>query len=71
MATPETWETEISLKGNKAAVWESLLDHKKLPFMAMLRNLRNLLIANIDDKHHLAIVKRVCLHHGNLFQVQQ
>lgn len=59
LATPETWETEVSLKGNKATTWESLLDHKKLPFMAMMRNLRNMLIANMDDKHHTAVVKRL------------
>ena len=37
------WETQISLKGNKAEVWEKLIDNKKLPFMAMLRNLRNMI----------------------------
>lgn len=25
LPTPETWETQVSLKGNKAATWESLI----------------------------------------------
>ena len=52
LATPETWETQVSTKGNKAPTWEELIDHNKLPFMAMLRNLRNLIIAEISAKHH-------------------
>jgi hypothetical protein len=42
------WETQISLKGNKAEVWQQLIDNKKLPFMAMLRNLRNMIKAGKD-----------------------
>ena len=34
-------------------------DHKKLPFMAMLRNLRNLIKAGISDKHHTAVIRRL------------
>ena len=25
LPTPETWETQVSMKGNKAATWEDLL----------------------------------------------
>ncbi|ETE70003.1 Telomerase protein component 1, partial [Ophiophagus hannah] len=39
----QTWDRELSNRGNKAAVWEELIDSRKLPFMAMLRNLRNIL----------------------------
>lgn len=59
LPTPETWETQVSMKGNKAHVWEELIDHKKLPFMAMLRNLRNVLIAGISTKHHQSIIHRL------------
>lgn len=59
LPTPETWETQVSMKGNKAHVWEELIDHKKLPFMAMLRNLRNVLIAGISAKHHQSIIYRL------------
>lgn len=34
-------------------------DHKKLPFMAMLRNLRNLIKAGISPKHHQSILRRL------------
>jgi hypothetical protein len=43
LKTPMTWEVEISTKGNKPEVWENLITSKKLPYMATLRNLRNLL----------------------------
>ena len=56
LAVPETWETQVSARGNKAEVWEELLDHNKLPFMAMLRNLRNMLQAGISEKHHKRVL---------------
>ncbi|XP_011406078.1 PREDICTED: telomerase protein component 1-like [Amphimedon queenslandica] len=56
---PETWETQVSLKGNKAKVWEELIDHKKLPFMAMLRNIRNLIIAGVSMAHHKWVIERL------------
>lgn len=51
LEVPKTWEVEISKNGNKASAWEKLIENKKLPYMATLRNLRNLLNANISDKH--------------------
>ena len=59
LPTPETWETQVSSRGNKAAVWEDLLDHRKLPFMAMLRNLRNLILSNMSPKHHKMVVNKL------------
>ncbi|KAI8493689.1 Telomerase protein component 1 [Branchiostoma belcheri] len=59
LPTPETWETQVSLRGNKAEVWEELIDHKKLPFMAMLRNLRNMLTAGISPKHHGWVLRKL------------
>ncbi|CAF0783335.1 unnamed protein product, partial [Didymodactylos carnosus] len=59
LPTPETWETQISLKGNKAVVWQQLIDNKKLPFMAMLRNLRNMIRTGISEKHHQIILKKL------------
>lgn len=52
LETPYTWETELSAKGNNAETWEGLIDSKKLPYMASLRNIRNVVKANpsnIDD----------------------
>ncbi|XP_004413083.1 PREDICTED: telomerase protein component 1 [Odobenus rosmarus divergens] len=60
---PETWERELSLRGNKASVWEDLIDHGKLPFMAMLRNLCNLLRVGISARHHELVLQR--LQHEN------
>lgn len=59
LETPETWETQISIKGNKAEVWEQLIDHKKLPYMAMLRNLRNMIKTGISEKHHQWVIKKL------------
>ena len=46
LETPYTWETELSAKGNNAATWEKLIDSGKVGYMALLRNLRNILTAN-------------------------
>lgn len=59
LPTPETWETQISLHGNKAAIWEKLIDNKKLPYMAMLRNLRNMIKCGISEKHHQWVIKKL------------
>ncbi|XP_062944572.1 telomerase protein component 1 isoform X2 [Cynocephalus volans] len=59
LSRPETWERELSLRGNKAAVWEELIDNEKLPFMAMLRNLCNLLRVGISTHHHELVLQRL------------
>ena len=46
LETPYTWETELSAKGNNAKTWEELIDSGKVGYMALLRNLRNILNAN-------------------------
>ncbi|XP_029970146.1 telomerase protein component 1-like [Salarias fasciatus] len=56
---PQTWERLVSREGNKAATWEKLIDNKSLPFMAMLRNLRNMITAGISEQHHNKILKRL------------
>lgn len=46
-----TWETELSAKGNTKEVWQELIDSDKVGYMALLRNLRNILNAapnNLD-----------------------
>ncbi|NBA75631.1 TROVE domain-containing protein [Emticicia sp. ODNR4P] len=62
LSTPYTWETELSALGqlhfgsekakNKAfrAKWEELILSKKVGYMALLRNLRNMLECNISDE---------------------
>lgn len=61
--TPYTWETALSALGQtpfadeqmRAAAfktkWEELIDSGKLGYMALLRNLRNLLEVNISNAH--------------------
>ncbi|KYQ91006.1 WD40 repeat-containing protein [Tieghemostelium lacteum] len=56
---PETWETLVSEKGNKASTWEELMDHNKLPFTAMLRNLRNMMICGIQPSYHKWILNKL------------
>ncbi|XP_045306132.1 telomerase protein component 1 isoform X4 [Leopardus geoffroyi] len=56
---PETWERELSLRGNKASVWEELIENGKLPFMAMLRNLCNLLRVGISARHHELVLQKL------------
>lgn len=46
LETPYTWETELSANGNNAKTWENLIDSGKVGYMALLRNLRNILNAN-------------------------
>jgi hypothetical protein len=68
LATPYTWETELSALGQqhfesneaKAAAfrttWEALIDSGKLGYMALLRNLRNILEAGVSAAH----VEKLC-----------
>jgi hypothetical protein len=68
LATPYTWETELSELGqhkygstvekNAAfkAKWEELIASKKVGYMALMRNLRNLLDAQVSVLH----IQMVC-----------
>nr|XP_019966151.1 PREDICTED: telomerase protein component 1 isoform X1 [Paralichthys olivaceus] len=56
---PETWERLLGAEGNKAATWEKLIDNKSLPFMAMLRNLRNMITQGISEAHHKKILSKL------------
>ena len=70
LATPYTWETELSALGQQkfeneaekrkafAQKWEALIDSKKLGYMALLRNLRNILTADVSAAH----IATVCKH---------
>ncbi|MEN2398626.1 TROVE domain-containing protein [Flavobacterium sp. MC2016-06] len=68
LQTPYTWETELSQLGQvkfyneeekqKAFTqkWEELIESNKLGYMALLRNLRNILEANVSGSH----IMKVC-----------
>jgi 60 kDa SS-A/Ro ribonucleoprotein len=48
LATPDTWEVELSRGGDKKAAWSRLLAEDKLGGLAMLRNIRNMKQAGVD-----------------------
>lgn len=68
LAAPYTWETELSALGQRSfastgqkaaalsAKWEELIDSSRLGYMALLRNLRNILEACISAQH----MEKVC-----------
>lgn len=48
MKTPDTWEVELSAGKDKKEVFERLIKEEKLGYLALLRNLRNMLDAGCD-----------------------
>ncbi|QJD95745.1 TROVE domain-containing protein [Mucilaginibacter robiniae] len=68
LQTPYTWETELSGLGQLSfdseeakfeafkVKWEELIDSGKLGYMAMLRNLRNIMEAGVSYQH----IQKVC-----------
>ncbi len=49
LATPDTWEVELSAGKDKKETFERLLREGKLGGLAVLRNLRNMLEAGVDE----------------------
>ena len=49
LQTPYTWEVQLSTRGNKKEVWEELINSGRLPYMATIRNLRNIVNAGVND----------------------
>lgn len=50
LESPDTWEVGLSTGGDKKEVFTRLLKENKLGYMALLRNLRNMQKANVDEK---------------------
>ena len=71
LQTPYTWETQLSELGQKhfatkeekaeavKALWEELIDSGRLGYMALLRNLRNILQANVSTSHIEKVVSHI------------
>lgn len=59
LKTPETRETILSSKGQSKEVWEDFIDSGKMGYMAMLRNLKNMLQYSISDKHLNKVIDRL------------
>jgi hypothetical protein len=59
LETPYTWETELTKNGQlpvserkpMGELWGELISSGKLGYMALLRNLRNIVQANVSDEH--------------------
>jgi len=49
LETPDTWEVALSGGGDKRGQWTRLLAEKRLGGLALLRNLRNMREAGVDD----------------------
>lgn len=48
LAIPDTWETALSAGADKKETFTRLMTEGKLPYMALLRNLRNMLKSGVD-----------------------
>lgn len=57
LEVPFTWETQLSARGNSKGVWEELLTSGRVGYMALVRNLRNILVSGVNDEV-LALVAR-------------
>src|SRR5512147_1603407 len=49
LTTPDTWEVALSSGTDKREAWERLLREQKLGALALLRNLRNMKDAGVDE----------------------
>jgi 60 kDa SS-A/Ro ribonucleoprotein len=49
LVTPDTWEVALSGGADKREAFERLLREKKLGYLALLRNLRNMAEAGVDE----------------------
>lgn len=71
LETPYTWETELSALGQQKfespeakskafrSKWEELIGSEKLGYMALLRNLRNILESNVDEDLVRDVAERI------------
>ena len=53
----------VARQGNTALTWETLLEGNSLPYMAMLRNLRNMLKTGISERFASMVVAKVRTYH--------
>lgn len=59
LKTPDTWEVSLSGGGDKRETFERMINEGKLGYLALLRNLRNMLSAGVDvDLVRGAILER-------------
>lgn len=56
LETPYTWEVELSTRGNTKEVWDELISSGKVGYMALLRNLRNIVKSGANIEPVLAVL---------------
>lgn len=56
LGMPKGWETELSARGNRAEVWNELMSEGHLGYMALLRNLRNIISSGADVEAALQVI---------------
>ena len=49
LPSPDTWEVSLSAGKDKRETWERLLREERLGYMAVLKNLRNMVKAGVDE----------------------
>ena len=59
LTTPDTWEVALSSGADKRDAWERLLTEQKLGALALLRNLRNMKEAGVDESLVLKAVREM------------
>ena len=57
LTAPDTWEVALSSGADKREAWERLLREQKLGALALLRNLRNMREAGVDESLVLAALR--------------
>ena len=69
VASPNTWETVISERGNTRDAWETLIedDAYTLPIFASIRNLRNMLEAGVDEDTIVDHIDLEAVRHAPLY----
>jgi hypothetical protein len=61
LATPDTWEVALSGGKDKKETFERLLKENKLSYLALLKNLRNMIQVNVDED----LIKYALLHNNS------
>ncbi|KAG5476688.1 hypothetical protein CUR178_03861 [Leishmania enriettii] len=59
LPVPETWETLLSKEGNTGRVWDALISANAVPYMALLRNLRNILTRLCSAASHRRVLEKL------------
>ncbi|HZQ69073.1 MAG TPA: TROVE domain-containing protein [Terriglobales bacterium] len=62
LTTPDTWEVALSSGADKREAWERLLAENKLGALALLRNLRNMKEAGVEEDLVLSALRSMKTH---------